>query len=56
MPAKFLACVTGGGRVRRKTLSDGRYINICFPKGGGASVAGEVHERKGSRLEKVVKR
>ena len=54
MPAKFLACVDNGGRVRRKTLSDGRYINICYKD--GKSYGGEVHERKGSRLEKVVKR
>ncbi len=53
-PQKFDACVSGGGRVRRKTLSDGRYINICFPKGGGAGIAGEVHEAKGDRLKQVI--
>jgi len=55
MPKAFDDCVSGGGRVRTKTLSDGRYIHICFPKGGGPSVAGEVKEKQGSRLAKVVK-
>ena len=41
MPKQFDACVSGGGRVRTKSLKGGRYIHICFPKGGG-SVAGEV--------------
>jgi len=54
MPRKFTECVSAGGRVRRKILSDGRYINICFPKGGGPGIAGEVHEKKGARLEKVL--
>jgi len=55
MPEKFNACVKAGGRVRRKTLSDGRYINICFPKGGGSSVAGEVKESHGDKLKKVLR-
>lgn len=54
MPKAFDDCVAGGGRVRRKSLSDGRYVNICYPKGGGASVAGEIHERKGEKLRKSV--
>ena len=45
MPKEFEACVSGGGRVRRKTLSGGRYINICFKD--GKSHAGEVHTKKG---------
>ncbi len=55
MPADFDKCVAEGGRVRRKTLSDGRYINICFPKDGGPGIAGEVHEKAGERLKKVIK-
>ena len=49
MPAKFDACVKGGGRVRTKKMSGGRYMHLCFPKGGGSSVAGEVKtkEKKG---------
>ena len=54
MPKKFEDCISGGGKVRRKTLSDGRYINICYPKGGGAGIAGEVHEAKGAKLKKVI--
>ena len=53
MPADFERCVKRGGRVRRKTLSDGRYINICFID--GKSYAGEVHEKKGDRLKKAIK-
>jgi len=30
MPQAFDNCVKKGGRVRRKTLSKGRYMNICF--------------------------
>lgn len=44
MPKAFDDCVSGGGRVRTKTLSGGRYMHICFPKGGGPSVAGEVKQ------------
>jgi len=55
MPKEFAACVKGGGKVRRKTLSDGRYINICYPKGGGPGIAGEVHEREGEKLMKLLK-
>ena len=54
-PADFDNCVKNGGRVRTKTLSDGRYIHICFPKGGGPGVAGEVKERKGNKLRQAVK-
>lgn len=53
-PQAFEKCVKEGGRVRRKTLSDGRYINLCYPKGGGAGIAGEVHEKAGEKLKKVI--
>lgn len=53
MPAAFEKCVKAGGRVRRKTLSDGRYINICYKD--GKSHAGEVHESKGSKLKRAVR-
>ena len=43
-PAKFDKCVKNGGRVRRKTLKNGKYINICFLN--GKSYSGEVHESK----------
>lgn len=46
MPAKFDACVKGGGMVRTKTLSSTRYIKICKPHtsvSGAKWIAGEVH-------------
>lgn len=52
MPESFSICVREGGRVRRKTLSGGRYINICFKD--GKSYAGEVKTRKGEKLKEVV--
>ncbi len=54
MPKSFDDCEAGGGRIRTKTLSDGRYIHICFPKGGGAGIAGEVKEKKGEKLKKAI--
>ena len=53
MPADFEKCVKEGGRVRTKTLSDGRYIRICYDK-SGKSHAGEVHERRnGEKLKQA---
>ena len=49
MPADFEKCIGDGGRGRRKKLSDGRYINICYDK-AGKSHAGEVHESKDQKL------
>lgn len=46
MPAKFNKCVSGGGRVRTVTPKRGVSIKVCFPKGGGPSVRGEVHRKK----------
>ncbi len=48
MPPKFNRCVASGGRVRTKKLPGGKYIHVCFPKGGGSSVAGEV-KKKGKK-------
>ena len=49
MPAAFDKCVREGGRVRTKTLSKGRFIRICFPKGAptkdGGGIAGEVKKK-----------
>lgn len=44
MPKAFMNCVRSGGRVRRKKLSGGRYINLCFR--GGKSYAGEAKKAK----------
>jgi len=45
VPKTFDNCVKAGGRVRRKALSGGRYINICFK--GSKSYAGYVKHSKG---------
>lgn len=49
MPRKFNQCIKSGGKVRTKTLSGGKYIKICIPKGGGSSIGGEVHIKKKRR-------
>lgn len=46
MPEKFNSCVKNGGRVRTKSLKGRKYIHLCFPKGGGPSVAGEVKQKQ----------
>ena len=46
MPPKFTSCVSGGGRVRRIIPKSGVYLNVCYPKGGGSPVRGEVHHYK----------
>lgn len=45
IPAQFDACVKSGGRVRTKSLKEGKFIRICFKD--GKSFAGEV-QIKGS--------
>ncbi len=42
MPIEFTNCVKNGGRVRTKSLPNNQYLHICFPKGGGPSISGEV--------------
>ena len=44
MPKAFNSCVAGGGRVRTKKLSGGKYLHICFKD--GKSYAGHVKKRK----------
>ena len=49
MPAKFTKCVKAGGRVRTikpKGKGSKTYLHICYPKGGGSTVRGEVKKRK----------
>ena len=41
MPKAFDDCVSAGGKVITKRVNKGHYMHICFPKGGGSSVAGE---------------
>jgi len=46
MPAEFDACVSGGGKVITKKVNDRQYIHVCYPKGGGKPVSGEVKSYK----------
>jgi hypothetical protein len=46
MPAIFDKCVRGGGKVRTIVPEKGKYIHVCYPKGGGPSVSGEVKTKK----------
>lgn len=46
MPAQFDACVSGGGKVITKKVNSKQYMHICYPKGGGAAVPGEVKNYK----------
>jgi len=44
LPEKFDKCVSAGGRVRTVTPKKGTYIHICYPKGGGSPIQGEVRK------------
>jgi len=57
MPKKFDRCVRGGGRVRTikpKGKKSSTYLHVCYPKGGGPPVAGEVKHKK--KLKGVTKK
>ena len=51
MPQDFENCVKNGGKVRRKSLKGGKYINICYDKKGN-SYSGEVMTKKKDSKEK----
>jgi len=42
MSEKFNKCVSEGGRVITKVPKKGTYLHICYPKGGGSPISGEV--------------
>lgn len=46
MPVAFTKCQMGGGKITTMWLSKETYCHICFPKGGGASIRGEIHRYK----------
>ena len=46
MPAAFDRCVRRNGRVRTIKPRPDVYIAVCYRKGGGAPVHGEVHKIK----------
>ena len=55
MPKKdFEDCVKSGGKVVRKKLKGGKYINICYDK-EGKSHAGDIRVTKKKAEEKVEK-
>ncbi len=43
-PQAFDNCVSRGGRVRTIVPKKGTYIHVCYPKGGGPPVHGEVKQ------------
>ena len=55
MPERFEQCIaTKGSEKVTKSLPDGKYVHGCkFPD--GKWVWGEVHEKAGERLKKVIK-
>ena len=52
MPKSFDDCQKNGGKIRTKKLGGGKFIHICFPKGGGPSVSGEVKTAKVGKTTK----
>lgn len=54
MPEAFDKCEKGGGRIRTINPKEGVYIHVCYPKGGGPPVHGEVkHSKDMSPGEKI---
>lgn len=46
MPEAFTRCVRRGGRVVTIKPRPNIHIKVCYPKGGGEPVHGEVHKTK----------
>ena len=54
MPAAFDKCVADGGKVRTIKPEPGKYLHVCYPKGGGKPIAGEVKTNKpGAAVKKT---
>ena len=51
MPAGFEHCRTLGGKVRTKTLSNGKYMHICIL--GDKTYAGEVKTKKSAKKAQI---
>ena len=55
-PQKFEDCIaTKGSKKFTKSLGDGKYVHGCRLPGSKDAVWGEVHEKVGERLKKVIK-
>lgn len=48
MPEEFIRCYHAGGKIITKDLGDGKYLKVCYPKGGGKPIPGHVEHRKKS--------
>jgi len=44
MPKAFLDCVKNGGKVRTISLSDDKYVKICYLD--GKTYRGHIHTKK----------
>lgn len=50
MPVGFDMCRDSGGKIRTKTLGDGKYMHICYL--GKKSYAGEVKTKAKNKMAK----
>lgn len=55
MPKKFLDCVKNNGKVITKSVNEDQYVRICYPKGGGPSVSGEVKTKIKAQKRNMIK-
>ena len=46
MPQAFTDCYKSGGKVITKRVNARQYIHVCYPKGSGSPISGEVKEYK----------
>ena len=54
MPAGFLKCVRGGGRVRTIKPNPSEYLHICYKD--GKSYRGEVKKTKTGKKRDIIKK
>jgi hypothetical protein len=52
MPKAFDDCKNSGGKIITKVPEPGKYLHICYPKGGGSPIAGEVKTTVKKRIWK----
>ena len=55
-PAGFDMCQKKGGRIRTKTLSDGRYLHICFLNGKSYPGYVKYKDKRKETIRKLAKR
>lgn len=46
MPAAFDRCERQGGRIKTVVPKKGIYVHVCYPRGGGSPVHGEIKHTK----------